>query len=121
MMLFRTLFVLKGDSSQEELNQHGLDKQRDQYTNSEDSIYEKSLSTIGFGRFHYFLLIVCGLANASDAIEILCVSFILPSAECDLKMTTSDKGFLSSMTFVGKKCYFSKIYVLLSSKTYLLG
>jgi VNT family MFS transporter (synaptic vesicle glycoprotein 2) len=46
-------------------------------------------------------LFVCGLANASDAIEILCVSFILPSAECDLGMTTKDKGFLSSMTFVG--------------------
>lgn len=36
-----------------------------------------------------------------DAIEILCVSFVLPSAECDLKMSTSDKGFLSSMTFAG--------------------
>ena len=68
-----------------------------------DSVYESCLSTIGFGRFHVFLLIVCGLANASDAIEILCVSFILTSAECDLQMTTSDKGFLSSMTFVGKK------------------
>ncbi len=70
----------------------------------DDSIYEKCLSTIGFGKFHYFLLIVCGLANASDAIEILCISFVLPSAECDLNMSTSDKGFLSSMTFVGKLC-----------------
>ena len=67
-----------------------------------DSIYEKCLSTIGFGKFHVLLLIICGLANASDAIEILCVSFILTSAECDLNMSTSDKGFLSSMTFVGK-------------------
>ena len=70
--------------------------------NGNDSIYEKCLSTIGFGKFHALLLIICGLANASDAIEILCVSFILTSAECDLKMSTSDKGFLSSMTFVGK-------------------
>ena len=69
---------------------------------SDDSLYEKCLATIGFGKFHYFLLLVCGLANASDAIEILCISFVLPSAECDLKMSTSDKGFLSSMTFVGK-------------------
>ena len=69
--------------------------------NIDDCVYEKCLLTIGFGKFHYFLLFVCGLANASDAIEILCVSFILPSAECDLKMSTSDKGFLSSMTFVG--------------------
>jgi len=67
-----------------------------------DSTYEQCLSAIGFGKFHVFLLITCGLANASDAIEILCVSFILTSAECDLDMSTSDKGFLSSMTFVGK-------------------
>ena len=66
-----------------------------------DTGYEQALSLIGFGRFHLVLLFVCGLANASDAIEILCVSFILPSAECDLGMTTKDKGFLSSMTFVG--------------------
>lgn len=63
--------------------------------------YEKALSTIGFGKFHIFLLLICGLANSSDAIEILCISFVLPSAECDLKMTSTDKGYLSSITFLG--------------------
>ena len=33
------------------------------------------------------LLLVCGWANASDAVEILCISFLLPSAECDLALT----------------------------------
>lgn len=41
------------------------------------------------------------MANASDAIEILCVSFVLPSAECDLDMSTADKGLLSAITFAG--------------------
>ena len=41
--------------------------------------------------------------DKGDAIEILCVSFVLPSAQCDLHMTSADKGFLSSMTFAGKK------------------
>jgi MFS transporter, VNT family, synaptic vesicle glycoprotein 2 len=41
------------------------------------------------------------MANASDAIEVLCISFVLPSAECDLQMTTEEKGYLSSITFVG--------------------
>lgn len=66
-----------------------------------DSEYETALTTIGFGRFHWILLFLCSLANASDAIEILCVSFVLPSAQCDLKMSTADKGYLSSMTFAG--------------------
>ena len=76
-------------------------------SHSEYYLIKNPINFIGFGKFHFFLLIVCGLANASDAIEILCVSFILPSAECDLKMTSSDKGFLSSMTFVGKKYHLS--------------
>ena len=57
---------------------------------------------------------MCALANASDAIEILCVSFVLPTAECDLKMTTFDKGLLSSMTFAGKFLEFKfRIKILL--------
>ncbi|RNA29098.1 synaptic vesicle glyco 2B-like [Brachionus plicatilis] len=63
--------------------------------------YEKALSAIGFGKFHLLLLFICGLANSSDAIEILCVSFVLPSAECDLNMSSTDKGYLSSITFLG--------------------
>ena len=49
------------------------------------------------------MLLVCGWANASDAIELLCISFLLPSAECDLKLTTSDKGWLSATAFIGTR------------------
>ncbi|KAG2471055.1 SV2C protein, partial [Polypterus senegalus] len=55
----------------------------------------------GFGLFHGWLLIVCGWANASDAIEILSVSFLLPAARCDLQLTSSDMGFLIASTFLG--------------------
>lgn len=66
-----------------------------------DSPYEQVVSLVTFGRFHAMLYLVCAMANASDAIEILCVSFVLPAAECDLHLTSSDKGLLSSMTFGG--------------------
>ena len=46
-------------------------------------------------------MFVCGWANASDAIEILCISFLLPSAECDLELTGTRKGNLSLILFVG--------------------
>ena len=42
-----------------------------------------------------------GWANAADAVEILCVSFLLPAAECDLRMTSFDKGLLSAIVFLG--------------------
>ena len=47
------------------------------------------------------LTIICGWANASDAIEILCISFLLPSAECDLELTYARKGHINSILFAG--------------------
>lgn len=54
-----------------------------------------------YGMFQYWLILIGGFANASDAIEILCVSILLPAAECDLHMTSEDKGWLSAMAFIG--------------------
>jgi len=62
---------------------------------------DTALKIAGFGKFHYWLLFVCGWANASDAIEILCISFLLPSAKCDLKLTSSEQGWLSAILFIG--------------------
>ena len=54
--------------------------------------YETAITSAGFGRFNYWLLFVCGWANASDAVEILCISFVLPAATCDLELTSEDKA-----------------------------
>ena len=63
--------------------------------------YDTALARTGYGRFHYLLMLVCGWANASDAVEILCISFLLPSAECDLELSPARKGWLSAILFVG--------------------
>jgi len=63
--------------------------------------YETAIRLTGYGWFHYWLMLVCGWANASDAVEILCISFLLPSAECDLELTPTRKGWLSAILFVG--------------------
>ena len=47
------------------------------------------------------LALCCGLANAADAVEILCTSFLLPSAECDLELTNLRKGTIPIVGFVG--------------------
>ena len=39
---------------------------------------------------------------SSDAVEILSVSFLLPSATCDLNLSSEDKGWLNAIVFVGK-------------------
>jgi MFS family permease len=63
-----------------------------------------SLSAARDARRSYFLnqlLVICGGCNAADAVEILAVSFILPSATSDLSMSDPEKGWLAGMIFAG--------------------
>ena len=69
-------------------------------TNGITMSYDDLLQAIGYGKFHYILLLVCGLAVAADAVEIQAVSFVLPSA-CDLKLTDVQKGWLTAIIFIG--------------------
>ncbi|XP_069758870.1 synaptic vesicle glycoprotein 2C isoform X2 [Narcine bancroftii] len=63
--------------------------------------FEEAVKETGFGTFHMLLLVICGWANASDAVEILCVSFLLPTARCDLHFGTADMGWLTASIFLG--------------------
>lgn len=44
--------------------------------------YEEALKQTGFGKFHYYLLAVCGLIYLNTALGITILSFVLPSATC---------------------------------------
>ena len=61
---------------------------------------EEALKMAGLGKFNLWLLFVCGLGQASDAIETACTSFLLPSA-CDLNLTSDEKGWLNATLFLG--------------------
>lgn len=58
---------------------------------------------VGVGPFQWMALVVCGLANAADAVEILGMSLVLPAAEGDpdFELTSSGKSALSSCIFLG--------------------
>ncbi|XP_026856386.2 synaptic vesicle glycoprotein 2B isoform X2 [Electrophorus electricus] len=62
--------------------------------------YEEAVEEAGFGLSHGLLLVVCGWANASDAVEILCVSFLLPTARCDMQLSSADMGLLTASIFL---------------------
>jgi len=87
--------LLIQDTSEDEL------RRSEDGSGRKDVDYETAISNAGFGRFHYWLLFVCGWANASDAVEILCISFVLPAATCDFDLTSEDKGWLSAILFIG--------------------
>lgn len=63
--------------------------------------YENALILAGFGKFHYLLLTICGLIYANTAVGITIISFVLPSATCDFKMTSEDKGWLTASPMLG--------------------
>ncbi|XP_068622746.1 synaptic vesicle glycoprotein 2B-like [Battus philenor] len=69
--------------------------------NSEKADFERAIELTGYGRFHYLLLAVCGLVSTSEEMDVISMSFILPSAQCDLNLTTHTKGWLNSIIFIG--------------------
>ena len=70
-------------------------------SNNTGSSFEEAVAATGYGAFHVRLLLLCGWAVSSDAIEILSISFVLPPATCDLQLTDQDKGWINSSVFVG--------------------
>lgn len=63
--------------------------------------YEAALHSTGFGLFSVFLLLFCGVTLMADTTEILCVSFVIPSAESELCLSDWMKGLIGSIIFVG--------------------
>ncbi|XP_075157922.1 uncharacterized protein LOC142231188 [Haematobia irritans] len=63
--------------------------------------YETAVKACGFGRFNLLLLIVALPAVMATVIETAVVSYILPSAECDLNLDLIDKGILNAITYCG--------------------
>ncbi|XP_055618259.1 synaptic vesicle glycoprotein 2C isoform X3 [Toxorhynchites rutilus septentrionalis] len=63
--------------------------------------YNEALQLVGEGKFHTFLLFVCGFCLMSVINETLNVGFIISAAECDLNLSYSDKGMLNGAAFCG--------------------
>lgn len=63
--------------------------------------FERAIELCDYGKFHYILLAICGLVSTSEEMDVISMSFILPSAQCDLNLNTETKGWLNSIIFIG--------------------
>jgi MFS transporter, VNT family, synaptic vesicle glycoprotein 2 len=63
--------------------------------------YYRALRVAGFGKYQLQLLLLCGICNAADAVDVVAVAFLLPASEDDLHLNGVRKGWMSAMTFVG--------------------
>lgn len=63
--------------------------------------FEETVTELGTGRFHLFILLICGSALLSSVNEGLSIGFVLPYVKCDLHMTPYEQGILNSVVFCG--------------------
>lgn len=62
---------------------------------------QDALDGLGFGRFQRRLLVICGLAWAADAAEVLLIGFALPEVIDEFGLTPGQASFIVTATFVG--------------------
>ncbi|XP_011495887.1 PREDICTED: synaptic vesicle glycoprotein 2A-like [Ceratosolen solmsi marchali] len=67
----------------------------------EESIAEKAVEQTGFGKFNIKITAVSALIFFNCAFCITSVGFVVPTAACDFKMTTIDKGRISAAPMLG--------------------
>ncbi|XP_015267507.1 PREDICTED: synaptic vesicle glycoprotein 2B-like [Gekko japonicus] len=63
--------------------------------------YETIIEECSHGRFQWILFIVLGLALMADGVEVFVVGFVLPSAEKDMCLSSSNKGMLGLIVYLG--------------------
>ena len=66
-----------------------------------ESVAQDAVDQTGFGKFNLKVMAVCSLIFMNVAFSITSIGFVLPSAACDFKMTTVDKGRLSAAPMLG--------------------
>ncbi|XP_055584683.1 synaptic vesicle glycoprotein 2C-like [Uranotaenia lowii] len=63
--------------------------------------FETAIAATGYGRFNYLLLLIALPCCTTTVFETTTMSYVLPSAECDLELSLVDKGTLNAVTYVG--------------------
>lgn len=62
----------------------------------------KNKKLSGFGKVQVQTLFMAALILITVICETMGVSYYMPAAHCDLNLSTTDKGLLSGMTFLGE-------------------
>ncbi|KAL9895224.1 uncharacterized protein ACN2A1_006007 isoform 1-T1 [Glossina fuscipes fuscipes] len=63
--------------------------------------FEEAIDSAGFGLFNCILILITILCSTANIFSSTAISYILPIAECDLKLTLLNKGALNAVTYAG--------------------
>lgn len=56
---------------------------------------------IGHGKFHLFLLLVCGFGMMGVVVENVNIGFVLPYVRCEMEISLFQQGLLNSVGYIG--------------------
>lgn len=63
--------------------------------------FETAVAATGYGRFNLALMLIALPCCMSSVYESACISYIIPIAECDLRLSLTDKGVLNAIAYAG--------------------
>ena len=63
--------------------------------------FEKAIKATGYGKFNYLILLLAAPGCFACVFDTTAMSFVLPSAECDLNLSLLDKGVMNAVTYGG--------------------
>lgn len=94
---------IQKQQKQQHHQEHGIGqvKQQEHVVDTGPADFETAIAATGYGRFNYLLLLVAMPCCIGTVFETTTMSYVLPSAECDLRLSLVDKGTLNAVTYGG--------------------
>ncbi|XP_055326017.1 synaptic vesicle glycoprotein 2B-like isoform X1 [Sitodiplosis mosellana] len=65
---------------------------------------DEAISKTKFGFFNYVIIFLSGMILNAVMLETCGMAFVIPVSQCDLKLSTSEKGILGAVSFFGIIC-----------------
>ncbi|XP_012260531.2 synaptic vesicle glycoprotein 2B-like [Athalia rosae] len=70
----------------------------------QSSDFEAAVEATGYGLFNYLILLAILPGICANVFDTTTISYLLPSAECDLQLTLNQKGMLNAVIYTGMLC-----------------
>ncbi|XP_031628665.1 synaptic vesicle glycoprotein 2B-like [Contarinia nasturtii] len=62
---------------------------------------DEAIEIAGHGKFNVFIILISGIVMLGAGVETVTIAFVLPFVNCDLNMTTTQKGLATSIQYLG--------------------
>lgn len=63
--------------------------------------FEEAIAATSYGKFNLLLMLIAMPCCMSCVYESACISYIIPTAECDLQLSLIGKGMLNAIVYAG--------------------